>query len=697
MLCFWAKRVWVLGISSCLLWACGKVSTPQAENGNFVLPQNLSTLSLQGKWEFYPSELILPGEFSGKNPHFVQVPAVWSSYRKSDQPLTPNYNCCTFRLKVALNGHREDLALIVPKIWTANRVYANGQFLIETGKVGCSAQENQNNIVEQIVPLPKLQTDSLELVVHVANFDFFLGGIIEEFYIGTQKAVHHKWHFNNAGALMWMGCLFLMSIYHYILFLGQRQNISLFYFSLLSLLICIRSVIFGDHFIYSYLKEENLLSAGLQPKIYYSITFLLAPIGLSYILSLYPQKHDKNIRNFSYIFAVLSLIPLWFSHVLFFKLVFLLQFIVILTAIYIVFIIFKSAYLRLSESGYQLLGIGAMIAAGANDALHSQGIDLIGENEIVPLAFGVFVGLQILVLATRFSKTFRAVIDLSANLEQKVALRTQQLEESKNQIQLKSDQLEAAYQGITDSLRYAKRIQSALLGQEEGVIKGFSDGFVFFEPKDIVSGDFYWHAEVNGYKIVAVSDCTGHGVPGAFMTVIGNDALDEIVKLRQIVDPATILKELDKRVLEILHQKNADEQRNEGMDIAVVVVDFHQQILQYSGAKNPVFFISDSKLTILPASKFPIGSNQFLTEKVFTTHTLHLKPYDKIYLFTDGFQDQFGSPENRKYMSKRFREFIYAHSHLTMSEQKDKLMREFREWKGERKQTDDVLIVGLTF
>ncbi len=676
-----------------VFWGCAGKTEFAPRRGISILPQKLhESIALNGEWEFYPSQLIEPGGFAGQKPFFVPVPSIWGNYGES---ITPNYNCGTFRLRILLNGNHESLGVIIPKIWTASRVYADGELLSTAGQVGCSPQTNHNLIIQRIAALPKPVSDTVELVVQVGNFDFFIGGIVEEFWIGPYAIIEEQWHLGNATSMMWLGCLMLMGFYHLVLYVGQRQNTSLLYFGVISILIGVRFLVFGDHYFYFYLKSHDWLTARLQPQIYYTITFLLAPLGLSYVLSLYPQQYGQRIVRISYLATALTLIPLLVSYTWFFRFIPVFQVLVVATAMYMAFVLLKSAWQRKRESFYQLLGIGVMVFAGINDALHSKGIDLIGENEFIPLAFGFFIFMQVVILAKRFSDAFHEVIDLSENLEQKVRTRTLELQQSRDEIQRKNQALELAYQNITDSLRYAKRIQTALLGQESGVTQNFRDGFVIFEPKEIVSGDFYWYAQCDNCKVLAVADCTGHGVPGAFMTVIGNDALNEIVKTRLITDPAAILAELDKRILESLHQKNSDEQRNEGMDIGIAVI--REDYFVFAGAKNQALFIHQGQTQTLKASKFPIGSTQYGSEKEFIAVKVPYVFGDRLYLYSDGFHDQFGGPENRKFMSRRFRELLLSTASLPMQAQKAELLSQLQQWKNGQKQTDDILVVGVEF
>ncbi|MCU0390822.1 MAG: SpoIIE family protein phosphatase [Thermoflexibacter sp.] len=263
--------------------------------------------------------------------------------------------------------------------------------------------------------------------------------------------------------------------------------------------------------------------------------------------------------------------------------------------------------------------------------------------------------------------------------------------------------IEKKNENITDSLKYAQRIQKAILGNEEEILCNFREGFIFFQPKDIVSGDFFWFSQLffnteekSSLRILIAADCTGHGVPGAFMTVMGNALLDEIINEKCITAPSQILHELDKKVIATLQKQNFNQ--SDGMDMVILVIeekDDRTKWVHWAGAKNPLYYIRNKQLHEIKGDKFPIGGNPLKYPKVFNTHTLQLEQDDIFYLFSDGFQDQFGGQENKKYMVKRFRSFLADISILPMTEQREKIAQEFANWKGKHEQTDDVLVMGI--
>lgn len=271
-------------------------------------------------------------------------------------------------------------------------------------------------------------------------------------------------------------------------------------------------------------------------------------------------------------------------------------------------------------------------------------------------------------------------------LEEKVAQRTAEVVQ-------KSKELEEKNKDITDSIRYAKRIQKAILPREDS----FPDTFILFKPKDIVSGDFYWlYVDKSKYFIAAV-DCTGHGVPGAFMSIIGYNSLNKIVKEYHIVEPAAILDQLNEEIFNTLHVQTADDEVKDGMDMALIVYDAETKKLEYAGAYNPLYLIRDGELTEIKADRFSIGRTSINIGQKFTNHVLDIRPGDTTYIFSDGYADQFGGPEGKKFKTRQLKQHLLSIQNLSMEEQKADLDRTIEDWKGNHPQIDDILIIGSRF
>ncbi|MBN2348509.1 MAG: SpoIIE family protein phosphatase [Bacteroidales bacterium] len=270
------------------------------------------------------------------------------------------------------------------------------------------------------------------------------------------------------------------------------------------------------------------------------------------------------------------------------------------------------------------------------------------------------------------------------NLEEKVTERTAALSKA-------NLELEKRNKDVTDSIRYAKRIQFAILPPDIP----FNNSIVFFKPKDIVSGDFYWSVVHNQKEFIAAVDCTGHGVPGAFMSFIGYNSLNKIVKELNITQPAAILNQLNDEVATTLHQKGKDIV-NDGMDIAMVSFDRKTRELEYSGAFNPLYLIRNDELIETKANRFSIGRSTERNNE-FTNHSIKIKSGDVIYIFSDGYADQFGGPDNKKFKTYNLKELFLKIHKKPMNEQLEILESTFFQWMGENDQIDDILIIGRKF
>lgn len=261
---------------------------------------------------------------------------------------------------------------------------------------------------------------------------------------------------------------------------------------------------------------------------------------------------------------------------------------------------------------------------------------------------------------------------------------------------LQSNQIiEQKNKDITDSIQYAKRIQEAILPSEEIIRKSLPHSFVLFIPRDIVSGDFYWFAEHNDRVLIAAVDCTGHGVPGAFMSMIGNTLLNEIVNQKNISDPGEILNALDAEIKKALKQEGNNPETRDGMDLALVSICKNYQNLKFSGAFRPLLHIRNGVLSEIKANRFPIGGGGAYQKTGFTTTNIELQKGDILYLFSDGYPDQIGGNNHKKITTKRFKEIILSNINKPMHEQGKILKNELSNWQGENEQMDDILVIGI--
>jgi len=254
--------------------------------------------------------------------------------------------------------------------------------------------------------------------------------------------------------------------------------------------------------------------------------------------------------------------------------------------------------------------------------------------------------------------------------------------------------IELKNQSITDSIQYASRIQAAVLPPVNFLNEWGIDNFILYKPKAIVSGDFYWGVKKENRIIVAAGDCTGHGVPGAFMSMLGHAFLEEIVNTKEITNAAMILNLLRDEIINTLKQKGLTGETRDGMDISLCIIDSKAGKIDYAGANNPLYLIRDSRLMKYEADKMPIGIH-FISFTSFTNQTIEIVRGDSLYLFSDGYADQFGGPKGKKFMYKPFQNLLLKNHNQPMETQKEILDITFEEWKGDREQVDDVIVIGM--
>jgi tetratricopeptide (TPR) repeat protein len=265
------------------------------------------------------------------------------------------------------------------------------------------------------------------------------------------------------------------------------------------------------------------------------------------------------------------------------------------------------------------------------------------------------------------------------------------IELQKNEVTRQKHMVEEHQKEIIDSITYAKRLQRAILPSDEEIKKQLPDNFIYYHPKDIVAGDFYWMEHLDNITFIAAADSTGHGVPGAMVSVVCSNALNRAVKEFGLRDTGKILDKTRELVLETFAKSG--EEIKDGMDISILAIDASKQQISWSGANNPLLYISNNELKEIKADKQPIGKTD--NPKPFTTHIVALQKGDIVYLMTDGYPDQFGGEKGKKFKYKQLEDLLLASSTKSLTEQKQILSKSFDDWKGNLEQVDDVTIIGI--
>jgi phosphoserine phosphatase RsbU/P len=314
---------------------------------------------------------------------------------------------------------------------------------------------------------------------------------------------------------------------------------------------------------------------------------------------------------------------------------------------------------------------------------------------------------------TRLSEKFNMMIaqleSYYYELEEKVKERTLRIEKQKKEIESQRDalaekntmlneaymEIEEQKKHIMDSIYYARRIQTAILPSFTQLDKYLKSYFIFYMPKDIVSGDFYWMSVNSGLVMIAAVDCTGHGVPGAFMSIVGYNQLNNAVTVQKVRKASDILNVLNKGVIQTLNENTSETSIKDGMDMTLCVFDFKNKKVDFAGANNPIIHIRDNNMVKIKGDRFPIGAFIDGQEQLFANNEIKLVDGDMIYLFSDGYADQFGGPENKKFFTKRFEQLLFDIHNEPLDQQKELLKTTLYDWMGNNDQVDDILVIGI--
>lgn len=368
------------------------------------------------------------------------------------------------------------------------------------------------------------------------------------------------------------------------------------------------------------------------------------------------------------------------------------------TAVYVYRKGYAPAKFFLLAWGIFLLGalLSAMRGYGwmPNNFVTTYAVQIGSAMEVVLLSFGLAYRINLLKQQIAAAALERERLEKEKEREQKefIEVQNRKLEQL---VAERTAEIEKQNRDIRASIQYAEKIQRAILPAEDAIKRYFPDSFVLFKPRDIVSGDFYWFSERDGKLFLAAVDCTGHGVPGAFMSMIGYALLNQIVNEREVDDPGEVLLQLHKEIRKALKQEE-DSVVRDGMDVAFCMIDTHQGILHFAGAARSLYYTQKGMFHEIKGAPYSVGGFERGRQRIYPTHSISLKDNMMFFLTTDGFADQFGGERDRKFMVKNFKRLLQevaGSDYLALGKQT--LQQVFEQWKGSRKQVDDVLVIGL--
>jgi len=429
---------------------------------------------------------------------------------------------------------------------------------------------------------------------------------------------------------------------------------------------------------------------------------LLSATGTAFFLLIYAisfLKIDERVKKWHTYFRIiivgiiitlfLTLIP-GITHALSYPIINILSLIGTLSIVIVIFVLKRRGY-AISNTfaiGFIMLIIGAVIFILGN-------LGILGDAMVSELALKVSSGLEILALSVSMAGKYKELQEEKEmaqekaleNLERIVGERTDEVQKQKNRI-------EEQHKDIVGSIKYAQRIQDAFLPKDKEIERVLGEHFVLFLPRDIVSGDFYWMMNKGDKTIIVAADCTGHGVPGAFMSIMGVSFLNEIANKKEVQTAAEVLNQLRANIINSLNTDEGENKAKDGMDISICVYDFKKMIMQFAGAYNHLYFVRDGKFDKIKADRMPVGVHE-RDSTDFTNKVFDIQKDDVYYILSDGLIDQFGGPDGKKFMTKRFKQLIMDIYNKPMPDQKRIIEEEHIKWRGELEQIDDIILIGI--
>ena len=668
-------------------------------------------VDLNGQWEFYWKKLMDPSDFDSNNSvraEYIEVPRGWA--RQAGKSF-PELGYATYRLKVKVPNKDTDYNFIFMSIFASAKLWVNGTLCFEKGKVAATKENSSPEFITEFYTPIKYNShrDTLDIIIQVADFDFGgpASGIRRKIIFGPVTQITAEAIKISAIKSSLLGILLVIIVYHIFLFVYRRNEPSYLVFALLGIVAAFWTIYSSGMFSEFFTYRSYLLIGETGPALFPALLVLF------YYYIYKEEVHKIVVRAFLAIGIIFMMIFLMSSTHTMSKILTIFSMNMLIPPAYLLcYSLLKAIVRRQQGAVLSYLGVLIMFTSVMHDAFLTIGMIVGFGNYISTQGFMVLIIIQSLVLAQLFSQTYRKNISLNLNLEKIVEERTKTIDEQravleeqnlgllahKEEIQARNEMLKQRNEEITDSLNYAMRIQSAMLPPDSYFSELIIDNFILFKPKDIVSGDFYWIKHVNQYVIVVAADCTGHGIPGAFMSILGMGYLNEIVHRREITQANMILNELRKQIKASLRQHGDRYESKDGMDMALASFNLKEHKMQYAGANNPLYLIrgigKEAEIIEYKADSMPIGYYPG-NEKPFTNHEIQLRPGDTLYMSSDGFIDQKGGENNKKYTSNRFKDLLLGIQNESMHDQKLILENKFIDWMGNNPQVDDVLVIGM--
>ncbi len=687
------------------------------------------SINISGEWELYWGKLLTPAEIhSGKISidTFLRVPGYFHDVGY------PSLGVATLRAVILSPRSHEYLTVYINDVLSSYKVWLDGVYLGQVGEVA-----EKNSIPDYFPMVFNFPADSSahEIVIQIANHSHAFGGIYSPIRVGTPRSIMIQRFAIAAKNIIACVALIVMAVFNFMLFRLRSKEPVFLYMGIFAFLLGYRSLF----------SEEKLIVfafPNLSWQWIYKLDFwgfyLGVPVFLGYTVRVFPKMRPIGLIRAIQIFLILCSIFVLFTPVIVnFYTLNLVHITVLITVVVVVYNILYLSFKGVLIARFFIIAIFLIAAAAVNDILLHQGV--ISSVELAHFGAVAFIFFQTYELYQRFDKTFveneklrLQLEDENKQLEGMVHERTrelvelnQELLENQQELMSLADALQSAtidlnnqkkeielqHDRITQSIIYASRIQNSLLPSNMRLNRIFPDGFfVLWYPRDIVGGDFYWTTTIENRILVAGGDCTGHGVPGALLSMLCIATLNEAVRRPEINSPAEILDFVRTRIKLLLQQNNDD--RKEGADMAVCEFDKTTGRMIFASGRMPILIFRQNshppfsapenskiyhydhyEVLKLNGDKQPVGPHP--NEHPFSNTTLFCEKGDRFYIYSDGFQDQFGGDENLKMGFSRFLELLISIQDYPLNAQKEPLVYAYDSWKGQLPQIDDVMIFAF--
>jgi serine phosphatase RsbU (regulator of sigma subunit) len=677
-----------------ILMVCGLFNHFQSQN-NYVEKGQIdfailnfenNPVKLTGSWEFYWNQLLTKDQIKNDSVVYWNIEKPWNSYIHNQQKVGA-FGCATYRVHIK-NLPNKNCDILIKSVLCACKIFINDSLIAEIGKVGYSKEEYTPRWEDRIISIPH-NLKNFDLIVQIANYHHRNGGFESPFILGLSEDIKDLKYVNIICNSFITSALIFSGLFFLTIFLFRKKDLSMLFFALYCLINSLRPFFSGDYFIVTIFPNITW-----QLVIFIEYFTLIAPvIFILYFIN--EHFKDYSNRNLMHIIAGLLVIEviilIVFPSDIFTWIVISHEIILIFSIVFITIIIIKALVYKANGAIFAFLSILSLIASAVISILHYTGL-----VDFLPFSFFflqiLFILMMSLILGSNFSSQFSKVEFLQRYTENQKLL------------------IEEKHKEITDSINYAERIQRSFLATKELLDENLQDYFVFFQPKEVVSGDFYWASELNNNHFAfCCADSTGHGVPGAIMSILNISSLEKAIENE--TEPHHILNVTRKLIIDRLKKDGSNEGGKDGMDCSLLVLNKDKTQLTFASANNPVFIVrmrssntpfqseessenETRELLEFKADKMPVGKHD-KQKTPFTLQNVSLQKGDVIYTLTDGMPDQFGGDKNKKYMIKNIKAKFLSIAHLPMIEQEKKLMEELTNWKGENEQIDDICIIGV--